>query len=119
MQIRGTMLACGKFRRCSLEVISTENWYGSICLACPNGLFLMNQGVAWHGIVFDSQGSTINSSVAPKTCPFSGLKNGPEKWARAVFHEAFEEVRGRSVVLETWETSKSVPGKWARFWASF
>lgn len=119
MQIRGTMLACGKFRRCSLEVISTENWYGSICLACPNGLFLMNQGVAWHGIVFDSQVSTINSSVAPKTCPFSELKNGPEKWTRAVFHEAFEEVRCRSVVLEAWETSKSVPGKWARFWASF
>ena len=38
----------------------------------------MNQGVAWHGIVFDGQGSTINSSVAPKTCPFLGSKMGPE-----------------------------------------
>ena len=113
------MLACGKFRQGSPENCEYLKVVWLYIFVLTSAWFKVNQSSPLHGIDFDGQRLTINSSAVPKTCPFSGLKNGPGKWARAVFHEAFEEVRGRSVVLETWETSNSVPGKWARFWASF
>jgi hypothetical protein len=72
------MVACGKYRQSSIESDVSCEWVWLNGIILRNGVFLVNNGVPWHVIVFSAQGLENNSSVAPKTRPFSGRKNGPK-----------------------------------------
>ena len=113
------MLACGKFRQGSPENCVYLKLVWLYIFVLTSAWFKVNQSSPLHGIDFDGQGLTINSSAVPKTCPFSGLKNGPGKEARPLILVVSEEERLRSVSVDVSETSKCVPRNWAHFWGSF
>jgi hypothetical protein len=63
--------------------------------------------------------SQLIKVLAPKTCPFSGLKNGPKKRAKVGYLLVSEEERGGICGSGGSGTPNCVPRKWTHFWVSF
>lgn len=113
------MLACGKFRQGSPENCVYLKVVWLYIFVLTSAWFKVNQSSPLHGIDFDGQRLTINSSAVPKTCPFSGLKNGPKKRAKVGYLLVSEEERGGICGSGGSGTPNCVPRKWTHFWVSF